>query len=82
LVLFSETYRKPHERFFIPNYHFYRIDRYPGRKGGIIVAVTKGIPHNLVDLPPFVLAEATGICIHFGNGELLLAALYKYPGRS
>jgi hypothetical protein len=23
----------PHERFLIPNYHFCRTDRFPGRKG-------------------------------------------------
>jgi hypothetical protein len=37
----SEAHLKPHERFFIPNYHFYRTDRFPGRKG---------IPHKHVDL--------------------------------
>jgi hypothetical protein len=42
---------KPHERLFIPNYHFYRTDRFPGRKGGTAVAVTKGILHNNIDLP-------------------------------
>jgi hypothetical protein len=39
--LLSETHLKPHERFFIPNYHFYRTDGFPGRQG---------IHHNLVDL--------------------------------
>jgi hypothetical protein len=43
VVLFSETYLKPHERFFIPNYHLYRIDRYPGRKGrtGVYIPIGK-----------------------------------------
>jgi hypothetical protein len=39
--LLSETHLKPHETFFIPNYHFYRTDRFPGRKC---------IPHEHVDL--------------------------------
>jgi hypothetical protein len=51
VALFSETHLKPYERFYIPNYHFYRIDRHPGRKGGIAVAVTKGIPPTY--LPSF-----------------------------
>jgi hypothetical protein len=38
VAVFSETHLKPHERFFIPNYHFYRTDRYPGRKVGTAVA--------------------------------------------
>jgi hypothetical protein len=42
-TLFSETHLKPYERFYIPNYHFYRIDRHPGRKGGTAVVVRKGI---------------------------------------
>jgi hypothetical protein len=67
---------------FIPNYHFYRIDRYPGRKGGIAVAVRTGIPHNRVDLPPLVSVEATGICIPVGNSEVLPAAVYKSPGKA
>jgi hypothetical protein len=33
VVLLSEAHLKPHERFFVPNYDFYRIDRFPGRKG-------------------------------------------------
>jgi hypothetical protein len=41
VALLSETHLKPYERFFIPNYHFYLTDRFPGRKG---------IPHNQVDL--------------------------------
>jgi hypothetical protein len=39
VALFSETHLKPHERYFIPNFHLYRTDRYPGRKGGTAVAV-------------------------------------------
>jgi hypothetical protein len=41
VALFSERHLKPNERFLIPNYHFYRTDRYPGRKGGTAVAVRK-----------------------------------------
>jgi hypothetical protein len=37
----SETHLKRNERFCIPNYHFYRTDRFPGRKD---------IRHNQVDL--------------------------------
>jgi exonuclease III len=82
VALLSETHLKPHERFFIPNYHLYRIDRFPGRKGGTAVAVRKGIPYNHVDLPPLVSTEATGVCIPIGNSEILLAAVYKPPGRA
>jgi hypothetical protein len=32
VALLSETRPKPPERFFIPNYHFHRTDRFPGRK--------------------------------------------------
>jgi hypothetical protein len=73
---------EPHEEFLIPNYHLYRTDRYPGRKGGTAVAVRKGIPHNHVDLPPLVSVEATGVCISIGNSEVLLAAVYKSPFRA
>jgi hypothetical protein len=48
------------ERFFIPNYHFYRTDSFPGLKGGTAVAVTKDIPHSYVDLCSLVSVEATG----------------------
>jgi hypothetical protein len=33
-----------------------------------------------VDLPPLVSVEATGVCIPIGNQEILLAAVYKFPG--
>jgi hypothetical protein len=39
--LFSETHLKSHEKFFVPNYHLYRTDRFPERKG---------IHHNHVGL--------------------------------
>jgi hypothetical protein len=80
--LFSETNLKPYERLYIPNYHFYRIDRHPERKGGTAVAVRKGISHIHEDVPPFVSVEATGVCIPIGNREILLAAVYKSPGRT
>lgn len=44
VALLSETHFNPHERFFNPNYQIYRIDRFPGRKGGTAVAVRKDIP--------------------------------------
>jgi hypothetical protein len=81
VALFSETHLKP-ERFYIQNFHFYRTDRYPGRKGGTAVAVRRGIPHNHVDLPPLGLVEATGVCIPVGNSEVLFAAVYKSPGHA
>jgi hypothetical protein len=77
-----ETHFKLHERFFIPNYHFYRTDSFPGRKGGTAVAVRKGIPHNQVEPPPLVSTEATGVCIPICNSEVLLAAVYKLPGHA
>jgi hypothetical protein len=33
VALLSETRLKAHERVFVPNYHFYRTDRFPRRKG-------------------------------------------------
>jgi hypothetical protein len=82
VALFSETHLKPHERFHIQNYHFYRIDRHPGRKDGTAVAVRKGIPHSHVDLPPLVSVEGTGVFIPIGNKEILLSTVYKSPGRT
>jgi hypothetical protein len=82
VALFSETHLKPHERFYIQNYHFYRNDRQPGKKGRTAVAVKKGIPHSHVDLPPLISVEATGVCIPIGNRKILLAAVYKSPGRT
>jgi hypothetical protein len=32
VTVLSETRLTPHERFFIPNYHFYQTDPFPGRK--------------------------------------------------
>jgi hypothetical protein len=80
--LFSDTHLKPHERFYIRNYQFYRTDRHPGRKGGTAVAVRRGIPHMHVDLPPFVSVEATGAFIPVGKREVLLAAGYRSPGQT
>jgi hypothetical protein len=53
-----------------------------GRKGGTAVAIRKGIPHIHVDLPSLVLVEATDDRIPIGNSEVLLAVVYKSPGRA
>jgi hypothetical protein len=82
VTLFSETHLKPRERFFIRNYHFHRTDRHMGRKSGTAVEVTKGVPHNYVDLPPLVSVEATVGCVPLGNSKILLASVYKFPGRA
>jgi hypothetical protein len=78
----SETRLKPCERFCIPNYTFYPIDPHPGKKGGTAVAVRKGMPQNHADLPPLMSIEATDVCIPIGNNEILLADLYRSPGRA
>jgi hypothetical protein len=78
VALLSETHLKPHERFFISKYHFYRTGRFPGKKGGTAVAVRNFIPHNHVDLSP----PASEVCIPIGNSEVLLAAVYKSPGHA
>jgi exonuclease III len=82
VALLSETHLKPRERFCIPNYHVYRTDRYPGRKGGTAVAIRKGVPHTEVDLAPLVSIEATVVYIPTGNNEVFLAAVYKSPSRA
>jgi hypothetical protein len=82
VALFSETHLKPHERFFIPNYHVYRIDRHQCRKCGTSVAVRKGIPHNHVDILFLISVEETGVYIPIGNREVPLEAVSKSPGRA
>jgi hypothetical protein len=67
VVILSETNLKLHERFYIPNNHYYHTDRFPGRKGGTGVAVRKGITHIHIDPPPLVSVGVTGICIFTGN---------------
>jgi hypothetical protein len=82
VALFSVTHLKPHERFFILNYHLYRTDRHPCRKGGTAVAVRRVIPRNYVDLSHLVSVEATWVYIPIGNSEVLLTSVYKSPGRA
>jgi hypothetical protein len=52
VALLSKTYLKPHDRFFIYNYHVYRTDRFPNLKGWAAVEIRHGIPHAHVYLPP------------------------------
>jgi hypothetical protein len=46
VALRSVTHLKPHERFFIPNYHFYWTDRFQGEAAA---AYRKGITRNFID---------------------------------
>jgi exonuclease III len=82
MALLSETHLKLNEKFFIPNYHFYRSDCFVGQKKirGTAVSVQKCIPQNHVHLPTLVSIQATGMCIPTGDSEVLLAAVYKSPG--
>jgi hypothetical protein len=82
VALSSETHLKPHERFFIPNYHFYWTDHFLRRKGETAVAARKGILHDHIDLPPLVSIETTGVCLLTGSSEVLLAAVYESPGHT
>jgi hypothetical protein len=61
VALFSETRLKPHDRFHIQNYRFYRIDRHPERKGELPLQLEKASPHMHVDLPPLISIEVTGV---------------------
>jgi hypothetical protein len=79
VALFSVTHLKPHERFFISNYHIYRTDRQAGRKGGTALVVRRDVPHNYVDLQPLVPVEATGVYIPIGNSEVLLFSVLCNP---
>jgi hypothetical protein len=81
-ALLSEIHLTPHVRFFIPNYHFYRTDRFPGREGGTAVAVRIGTRHKYVDLLLLASRETTEVCIPIGNSKVLLAALCKSPCRA
>jgi hypothetical protein len=76
VALLSEIHLKNHERFFIPHDHFYRTDRFQGRKDGTAAAVRKGSHHNHLDLPPLISIEGTGVCVSIGNSEVLIAAVY------
>jgi hypothetical protein len=69
---FSDTSETSSE-VFIPNLH---------RTGGTVIAVRTGISHKHVDLPPLVSVEATWVCIPIGNSVVLLATVYKSPGRA
>jgi hypothetical protein len=48
----------------------------------IINVVRKGILHKHVYLPPLVSVEATGVCTPIDKRQILLAAVYKSPGRA
>jgi hypothetical protein len=67
VALLSDTHLKPHERFFIPNYHIYQTNRFLGRKRRIAAAVRKCIPHNHVDFPSLVSVKVLGVCIPIDN---------------
>jgi hypothetical protein len=80
MALLSETHLKPHKRFFIPNFHIYQTNCFPSLREELLLQSKKCIPHNHVDLPPLVLAEATGVWRSTGSSKILLTAIYKFLG--
>lgn len=80
MSLLSETHVRHHERFFIPHYHFFYLTyRFPGRKGGTVAAVRRGIHQNQISL---IWIEVTRFCIQINNSKLLLAAVCKSSGHT
>jgi hypothetical protein len=77
VTLLSQIYLKVYEWFFIPNYHFYRNDPFPGRKDRTVVAVREDIPQIMQ-----YSINATGVCIPFGNSEVLLAVVCTSSGHA
>jgi hypothetical protein len=71
VALPSDTHLKLHERFFIRNYKFYRTDRYPGRRGGTVVAVKKRHPIQPCRLNPLISVEATEVLKGSKNDNLI-----------
>jgi hypothetical protein len=47
VALLSETHLKPHERFFILNYHIYWTDCFLSRKGELPLQLEKAFPVTL-----------------------------------
>jgi hypothetical protein len=78
LWYFSRRHLKPYERFYIPNYDVYRTYRHPRLKDETAIAVRKCIPHTHVSPSPLLSTEVN---IDWKK-EVLLAALYKPPGRN
>jgi hypothetical protein len=81
MALFSDTYLKPHERFPLQNYHFYRANRFRVEKIELPKQLENEFHTSFQYLPPLVSVQATGVCIPIGNNEALLAAVYKSPRR-
>jgi hypothetical protein len=44
VALLSETHLKPHERFFIPNYNFYRLTASRAKKAELPLQLEKVFP--------------------------------------
>jgi hypothetical protein len=79
--VFSETHLKPHERFFIPNYHFYRTDHFPGTKGGTVGSKKRHSPQPCRPASA-CFNRSHWVFILIGNSEMLIAAIYKSSGHA
>lgn len=82
MILISETWLRPGDRFRLPNFVVHRSDRLIGRCGGTALAVRKSIRHTRIHLPDLVSLEATAIEVELGGmGTVRIVSVYAPPSR-
>jgi hypothetical protein len=79
VALLSEIDLKPHERFFVPNFLFYRTDRFPGRKCGTAVAAIKVFPTTMKTCLRFFQLKPQGFAYRL---VILKCYLQQSPGNT
>lgn len=80
ILLLQETWLKPNIKYAVPDYHVYRKDRHPGRKGGVATLVHKDLIHEeiLLDLGK---AETSIVKVRSGKKSINICSAY-FPGRT
>jgi len=75
----SETKLQPKNRFSIPGYKVYRLDR-NRFGGGVMLLVNSNLHHDSFPLPPMTGLDATAVCLQLQNhNKLILASAYLPP---
>lgn len=80
IAAITETHLKPGDKFSIPNFKTYRIDRERANCGGVAILVRKSLRHSVLpNTPENENLETTGIIARTASGNYKIFACYSLP---
>lgn len=80
ILLISESNLKPHMDFTLPNRTIYRQDRIGMKGGGVLIAISRDLPHYQLPTPNTNSIELVSVVLMTDRGTMAITSAYHPPG--